>query len=173
MKHTSVEETIQTAKLLEQKAEIDAKIKYFKGVLKATGSLINAIDNRIKRYSDSISDSTPEKCSMFDEYDIAKLELEKLEVESKLYFQTNYYQDWLQRKKEYDVKYAEVLKDCELNYDSILKGCMEIRKTNPILNDTMNRYEASEKKDDIKIKSEYYLYLKQNVQNHVKFSKKK
>ncbi len=166
-KHTPYQETVQLAELLKQKPEIDQKIKYFKEVLRSTDALIKGIDNRIEvgftLENFRFMGMDVKKRVMLDDYAIARLSLEKYEAENKLFTQQNYFESWLQRSAEYEKKYAEIVADCEANWDLIMEEANQYRKQNFRLNGVMEAYKNPD--NDQKLKTEYYLYCKQEVEN--------
>lgn len=169
-KFTSIQETEQLVELLKQKPEIDEKINYYKGVLKSVDAQIKSIKKRIERgYTKEIFKMfflPVTKRVMLDEYDIAKLEIEGLEAENKLFYQKQYFENWLSRSRDYDVKYAEIKADCEANYDSVILAGVEVAKSNIRLQSVMSKYAESNPTDDQKIKIEYFLYVKKEVENN-------
>jgi hypothetical protein len=173
-KFSSVEETRQLVELLKQKPEIDEKIKFYRGVLVATDTQIKAIETRVKRGYQTETfrfiGFPISKKILLDEYDIAKLEIEKLEAESKLFHQQQYFENWLSRSRDYEVKYAEITKDCEANYDTIFSEACAIKHLNPRLSQVMDAYDN--KDNNLKTKTEYFLYLKQEVENSKQYGKK-
>ena len=144
-KFTTIQETEQLVELLKQKPEIDEKIKYFKGVLVATDTQIKAIELRIERGYTTESLSVLfigiTKKVILDEYSIAKLEIEKLDAESKLFYQQQYFENWLARSRDYEVKVTEIDKDCEDNFDKLMLEAIDVAKSNIRLQSVMNTYQ--------------------------------
>ncbi len=169
-KYTPYEETVQMVELLKQKPEIDQKIKYYKEVIKATDNLINSIDERVSKgftvESFRFIGVNVNKRVLLDSYDAAKLVIEKQEAENKLYTQKNYFESWLKRSAEYDKKYSEIIADCDANFDAIMAEAEIISQQNIRLANVMKAY--SNPDNNQKLKTEYYLYCKQEVQNRKK-----
>jgi len=174
-KFTTIQETEQLVELLKQKPEIDEKIKYFKGVLVATDTQIKAIELRIERgyttESLSVLGIGITKKVILDEYSIAKLEIEKLDAESKLFYQQQYFENWLARSRDYEVKVTEIDKDCEDNFDKLMLEAIDVAKSNIRLQSVMNTYQEKNPNNDKVIKREYYLYVKKEVENNKQHKK--
>jgi len=174
-KFTTIQETEQLVELLKQKPEIDEKIKYFKGVLVATDTQIKAIELRIERGYTTESLSVLfigiTKKVILDEYSIAKLEIEKLDAESKLFYQQQYFENWLARSRDYEVKVTEIDKDCEDNFDKLMLEAIDVAKSNIRLQSVMNTYQEKNPNNDKVIKREYYLYVKKEVENNKQHKK--
>jgi hypothetical protein len=174
-KFTSIEETTETVKILEQKPEIDTKINYYKETLLGLDGVMKAIDSRIERGYTTESfrflGISVNKRINLDDYDKAKLILEKKRAELDLFEKKRYFEHWMTRRSEYDKKFEEMKKDCDANYDSVFKLAQEVRTYNLRLNDILNAY--VNEKDDAKIKVEFYLYIKQEVENAIKNGKLK
>jgi hypothetical protein len=167
---TSIEETNQTIEILKQKPEIDEKISFYKNVLKSSADLVESISERIKKgytvekfkfLGVSIS-----KRVMLDSYDVAKLEIEKIETESKIYAQKNYFENWLKRSKDYETKFDEITRECNERWDDVFAKAEGIRTENVRLNMSMSKYSNPDNDQDMKNK--FFLYLKQEVENYYK-----
>jgi len=174
-KFSTIEETTQLVEMLKGKPEIDEKIKYYKGVLIATDTQIKAIDTRIERgYTTETFKflGVPiNKKIMLDEYDIAKLQIEKLDAESKLFYQQQYFENWLKRSQEFEKKTAEITAECNANYDSIVLEAVEVAKSNPRLALVMSEYDKKNPENDQRIRNEYYLFCKKEVENFKQYGK--
>lgn len=172
-KFTPIEETKETSLLLEQKPEIDNKTSFYKESLLALDGVMKAIDKRIE------TGYTIEKFKflgiaivkrvILDDYDKSKLILEKKRAELDLFEKKRYFEHWMERSVAYDKKFAQLKMECEANFDNIINYAEQARNYNIRLNDVMNAYKNDN--DDIKIKVEYYLYLKQEVENAIKFGR--
>lgn len=177
-KYTPVQETQKLVELLKQKPEIDEKINYYKGVLKATDTQIKSINTRIER---GYTTETFRflfipvmKKIVLDEYSIAKLEIEKLEAENKLFYQKQYFENWLSRSRDYEVKMAEITADCNANFDKVMEEAVEVAKSNIRLQSVMNEYpKKNPDHKDERVKIEYYLYCKQEVENSKQYGKQR
>jgi len=172
-KYRTQEDREEIIKILEQKPEIDKKIKYYKETLLGIDGVMKAIDERISRgytiETFKFLGISVTKRVMLDEYDKSKLILEKKRAELDLFEKKRYFEMWLDRSKEYDKKFKELEAECNENYERIYSLAEEARKTNLRLNDVMSAYKNDN--NDIKIKVEYYLYLRQEVENAIKHGK--
>jgi hypothetical protein len=103
---------------------------------------------------------------MLDEYDKSKLVLEKKRAELDLFEKKRYYEMWLGRSQDYDKKFEQLRMECEANYDTVHSYAEQVREYNLRLADAMGKY--SNPNNDIRVKVEYYLYIKQEVENAIK-----
>lgn len=156
-KFATLDEVNQTVELLKQKPEIDSKVKYYKEVILASSELVDAINERLKSEKE-------------DKYTSSKLKLEKIEAENQLYYNQQYFENWLSRTRDYDAKWSEVTKDCEANYDTIMAEAEVVKKTNLRLSNMVDSYVKSGNTDS-KIKTEFFLYVKQEIENYKKHRK--
>lgn len=167
MRRTAAEESKQIANLLKQKPEIDSKLKYYTGVLKANEAVYNSIQDRLERgYTKEtyrILGIPVSKRIMLDELDRAELEKKMLEIDQQVFAQKQYYEMWLKRSKEYENKFDEITRECNENYDEIYEAAQKVAESNIRLRTTINQYENPD--NDQRIKNEFYLYIKQEVEN--------
>lgn len=173
-KFTPQEESKEISKLFQQKPEIDQKVAYYKGVIYSTNNLINSIDELIKRGYKLEKGSWLfpfSKKIMLDVYDVSKLEIEKLEAGYKLEAQKNYFEMALERSAEYDKKFAILSAECEARFDEIMHFAKQVASYNIRLASVIDKYDN--KDNNQKLRVEYYLYLKQEVENSQQFSKRK
>lgn len=172
---TTVQETEQLVELLKQKPEIDGKIKYYKGVLLSIDKKIQSIDKRIKkgykRETYKIFFIPILKNVVLDSYDIASLEYEKLNLEAELFYKQQLFESWLKRSKDYENKVAEITADCNQNYEKVYEEAVELAKKNPRLAQVMGGQDKDIK--DQKLKNEFYLYIKKEVENSKQYAEKK
>lgn len=169
-KLTTQEQVEENIKILEQKPEIDTKIAYYKETMLGIDSVMDAIDKRIKRgyikESFRILFLPVNKRVYLDDYDKARLLLEKKRAGLDLFEKKRYFEMWLERKKQYEEKFAEIEKECNLNYDRVYEMAKEVCKYNMRLKSVFDAYKNEN--NDIKIKVEFYLYIKQEVENAIK-----
>lgn len=158
-KFTTLDEVNQTVELLKQKPEIDAKVKYYKDVIISSNELVEAIEERLSSGKE-------------DKYTSAKLKLEKIEAENQLYYNQQYFENWLSRTRDYDAKWSEVTKDCEANYDTVMSEAEVVKKSNFRLANMVDSYIKSGNTDS-KIRTEFFLYVKQEIENYKKHRKVK
>lgn len=172
-KFMTPEEREEIVKILEQKPEIDSRVTFYKESLLAIDKIMEAIDERIERgYTTEtfrLLGFPVTKKIHLDSYDIGKLSLEKKSAEASLFEKKRYFEMWMDRRKEYDAKFAELKADCDRRFDEIYSQAQEVMKTNPRLSDVMNSYKNEN--NDIKIKVEFFLYIKQEVENAIRLGK--
>jgi len=176
-KYTSIQETEKLVELLKQKPEIDEKINYYKGVLRATDVQVKSIQKRIDRgYTTEtfkLLGIPVVKKVVLDEYSIAKLEIEKLDAESKIFYQQQYFENWLSRSRDYEAKIAEIKVDMNANFDKIMEEAAEVAKSNIRLNTTMAEYpKKNPDHKDERVKIQYFLYMKKEVENNKQYGKR-
>lgn len=133
---------------LSQKDEIDQKCDYYKSLIKTYANLVDAIEKKIEKTE--------------DDYEKCKLEIEKLDVEDRIFSMKGFFEMWLQRSNEYDKKFAMITKECNEKFDEIESKAKELSNKNPILKMAMDNYNATEEKTQ-RLKNEYYAMLKFEV----------
>ena len=152
MKPTFKQETAdikEVISILQQKPEIDSKIKFYKDLFKFNENIVKAIDNKTSK-------------SDIDEYDKAKLELEKFEILNKLEQQKKVFEMWLMRSKQYDEKFEQITKECEENFDLVYNEAVSISDANPLFKGQLEKYKNED--NDQRLKNEFYLFCKYEVQ---------
>lgn len=157
-KFTTVQEANEIAGILQLKPEIDLRLNYYKGVLETTANHISAIDERIAQNH------------KYDDYEITKLKREKLDAELELHAQKKYYEQWLERSVEYKTKYEEITAECNANFDYFYEEAKKLQETNLRLRSVFGNYKTDN--TDQALKNEFYLYIRQEVQNNKQFGKK-
>ena len=168
-KYETQDEAKETLELLKQKPEIDSKVSYYKNILESTGNLMDSIDELMVRgyKTEKISFIFPfKKKIILDSYDIAKLQIEKLETSYALEAQKNYFEMWLSRSKEYDKKTSEV----DENWDKVFALAKDVTY-NIRLQSQLQGFDKSKKTRQEIIES--YFYFKKEVENAAKAGKLK
>lgn len=155
-KFKTLDEINQLVRLLQSEPEIKNKVHHYESVIKSSEKLVKAIDSKLSN------------CT--DDYEAAKLELEKIDAEQKVFNSMQYYQIWSQRTVDYDFRYKEIVEECNANYDTIIAEGEVVRKTNPIINMIMVKHSEMEKVDD-RLRVEFYLVVRQAVENYKKHHK--
>lgn len=167
--------------LLKQKPEIDEKIGYYKEVLKSQDNLIKGIDARLKKGSVTTVSWVLGFIPVFnnsklDACERARLEIEALDASTELFAKQNYFEQWLKRSKDYEIKFDEITRECNENFNEVVEKAEVVVKRggNLRLVQTMSHHEEAKKRDNYtqKMKNEYYLYLIQEIENHRLHSKK-
>lgn len=152
-KFKTLDEINQLVRLLQSEPEIKNKVEHYNSVIKSSDKLVKAIEEKL-------SNTT-------DRYESAKLELEKIDAEQKVFNATQYYQIWSHRAVDFDIRYKEVVADCDANYDTIIAEGEVVREKNAVLNMLMGEHAKLENVSD-KLRVEYYLMVRQAVENHKK-----
>lgn len=169
----TVEEVKELVALFKQKPEIDRKVTFFKESLLALDNQLDNLQDRISRGKREIKYSffglPITSVERLDSYEIGKLRLEKLQIENDMFSKKQYYELWLQRSKEYEVKYEETTKECNEYFDAMLKKANEVSEKNFRLADGIDKY--SNPNNDQKLKNEFFLYMKREVSNFYKYGK--
>lgn len=169
-KYTTEEQRNEIIKILEQKPEIDSKVSYYKETLLGIEGVISAIDKRInKGYTKETFRFLfipVVKRVHLDDYDKSRLILEKKRAELDLFEKKRYFEMWMDRRRQYETKFAELEKECNQNYEQIYEMAQKVAEYNIRLADVINSYKNES--NDIKVKVEFYLYIKQEVENAAK-----
>ena len=174
-----LEEINKDIQLLKQKDEIDRKLEFYKETLYGLEAMYNFIDERIERgYITS-------KSKLFgfipiltrnvlDSYDLGKLKVEKHQLKAEVASKQNFYTQWLSRKHEYEKRIEEITKECEENFDELMKKAEEVAIKNLRLAQTMERYwkEEEEKPHDQITKNEFYMFVRREVSNRKQYGGK-
>jgi hypothetical protein len=161
------EESKELAQMMEAQPQAEQKKAYYEGVMVANAELHNELQERVKRsFTTSISlvlGFIPIiTFKRLDKGDKARLKVEIQELENVVYNQQQYYEHWLKQAKAYESKMDEVTRDCNQNFDAVLKKAKEL-KHNPRLQEAIANYKNEDNKQQLK--NEYFLYLKQAVNN--------
>lgn len=163
-KFKTLDEINQLVRLLQSEPEIKNKVHHYESVIKSSEKLVKAIDSKLESLLSKKLLNEDEK------YLEAKLELEKIDAEQKVFNSMQYFQIWSQRAVDYDFKYKEIVEDCNANYDKIISEGEVVRKTNPVINMIMVKHSEMENVDD-RLRVEFYLVVRQAVENYKKHHK--
>jgi len=147
--------------ILIQKAEISAKVEYYKGMLVTTNKFVNAIDMKIEKLTSSNTEGE-------NDYDICKFEFEKLDAQSKLVSQKQFFEMWLKRSKDYTLLFEAITQECNRDFDSILAEVKALATEGSYLEKYIEHYFTNtEKEADTKtdlekqtVKNEFFLFIK-------------
>jgi hypothetical protein len=175
----NAKEVNEVVALLKQAPEIMAKVDYYKAILKAQDLLIGSLEDRINRSNDIILFKLfgfiP--IPMFKKvsnYERGKLLIEKIEAENQMYYQKQYFENWLKRKQEYEVYFDKLSGEANENFDRLFDVAKEVARTNMRLAGAISKYEKEDKeRNDQTLKNEFYLYIKQEVKNRAELGKPK
>lgn len=102
----------------------------------------------------------------------AKEKVEIIRLKNGLIQKERIYNSYLQRKDKYELWLDEMAIEVENNFEEIIKRAKEI-SINPRLLDGIKKFESLMDKNTLQDKVEFYLFLKQEILNNEKFSKKK
>jgi hypothetical protein len=146
---------------LKQKPDIDAKVGYYKGMLETTAKLVNAIDKKIELLETSNNGEQ-------NNYEIAKFEIEKLDAQTKLVSQKQFFEMWLKRSHEYSIKFEVITQECNRDFDTILAEAKALATEGSYLEKYIQHYfdnieKAIEGKTDLEkqtVKNEFFLFMK-------------
>lgn len=167
------EETMKLAEILKSKDQVEQKLKYYKELLLNSQKIHESIQKRIKvgkiKSTAMVFGIIPVlKSTVLDNLDIARLEKELIEIEDVVFNQQQYYEAWMSRKRDNDLKVDEVTRECNQNFNEVLERAKKIT-SNPRLTNELANYKND--KNDQRIKTEFYLYLKQEINNFEVHSK--
>jgi len=152
--------------LLNQKPEINSRVEYYKTLLKINDLLVSSIDNKLGEGTvtkkGKILGFIPFSLTKtLSNYDRGKLLQEKVELESQIYFQKKYFEDWLQRKNEYEVYFDKLSAECNERFDDIYASAKELALKNDRIATVVNRYKNPA--NDQEVKNSFYLFLRQEM----------
>lgn len=171
-----IEEIDKDVRLLSQKPEIDRKLAFYKGTMLAIEEMFNSIEERIERgyltEKSLLLGFIPIKTKkILDSYDIGKLRVEKHELEAEVFAKKGFYQQWISRSKEYEVRFEELTLECNTHFLDTFEKAKEVAIKNIRLAQAMDRYEK-EGNADQKTRNEFYLFIRKEVTNHFDYGKK-
>jgi hypothetical protein len=141
---------------LNEIVEIEQKIDYYKSILMAYDELSELIGKEIEEKSKSVNLNTNDKIQ------IARLRIEKISNDSNIYEKKKFFEHWLNRKNEYDKKFAFITDECNKNFDEINNKAKKIGEKNIKFKSFVDKFEKEENVTQ-KLKNEYYLMLKYEI----------
>ncbi len=168
-----VEEINKDVALLKQKPEIDRKINFYKETMFAIEQMYKTIEERIERgyvleKSTILGIITVRTKKILDSYEIGKLKVEKHELEAEVFAKQEFYRQWLERSKEWEVRFEQITLECNEHFETLLAKAKEIAEGGQIrLAQTINKFEKSEDIKDQKSKNDFYLYMRREVTNYL------
>ena len=146
-------EADRLAVVFQQYSDSSNKTEQGKLYIHALSSKIDAIDNQLREGGIS-------------ELELARLLVERIESSYHLYNKEKIHKEYEKRLAQYKPEYERLVQECEENYDNVLKEAEKIIKYYPSLLYGMMQYKNPE--NDMKFKTEYYLFLKHHVNEHKK-----
>jgi hypothetical protein len=145
----------QIAELLKLNPEIEVKVEYGKSIIIAKDELVSAIEAKILTEKDA--------------YKKAKFKVEHSEITRDIYYHQKFFEHWLLRCKDYEIRYAEITADYAANYEQTVKRAKEIT-SNLRLVSVIDGFE-SQKNPSEETKVQFFLYCKQEIENFNKLGK--
>ena len=147
--------------ILSQKPEISSKVEYYKGMLSTTGKLVSSIDKKIEKLNENNTNGE-------NDYEVAKFEIEKLDAQTKLIAQKQFFEMWLKRSKEYTLKFEAITQECNRDFDMILNEVKALATEGSYLEQYIGHYFANTLKyneckselDKQTVKNEFFLFIK-------------
>jgi len=164
---STADESIELVALMATKPQTEQEIDYYENMLIVSEEIYESIQKRIKVGSiinrSLVLGFIPIKTKhVLDELDISKLKLELQEIKYTVFNQKQYYQSWLDRKKDYDLRMDSVYRECNQNFDEVLEKAKGVT-TNPRLPQVIKDYKNPTNDQELKV--QFYLYLKQEINN--------
>lgn len=174
VKSTS-QESMELAALLESKPQIDQKIKYYINILKSSEELYMAIQERMDvgytiKKSLILGVIPINTKVVLDDLDMARLNMELQDIEDTVFNQKQYYENWLNRVKEYENKVDEITRDCNQNFDLVINEAKTITNNIRLIQTIIDYKNVG---NDQNIKNEFFLYLKQEINNNQVYNSKR
>lgn len=141
---------------LNEITEIEQKIEYYKSIVKAFDDLSGYYNQKIEAMS-LIENPTVDNL-----IELAKIKIEKLNLDSSVYEKKKFFEHWLKRKAEYDKKFELLTKECNENFEQVEYKAKKISETNVKFKSFIDKF-AQEQNVTQKLKNEYYLMLKYEI----------
>jgi len=160
------EEVEDLTPLLNQKPEIHSRVNYYKSILKVNDGIVDSIQEKLNlgyvtktgKILWIIPFSVTKKLS---NYDHGKLLIEKIELENQIYYQKKYFEEWLQRKNEYEVYFDKLSAECNERFEELYTRAQELAQKNDRISKVVNRYKNPA--NDQEKKNSFYLFLRQEM----------
>lgn len=139
--------------------EVKYKVDYYKGIMKAESNLIEELGKAVE--SDSYSD-----------LEKARFSIEIIEKKNALSSKTKVFESYLERKRIYESFLDEKSREVAENFDSLISEAKENIGYNVRFLQAVSQFESQEE-HTIQEKVEFYLYVKQELENNKKHYIKK
>jgi len=107
---------------------------------------------------------------ILDGLEISRLKMEMNDISNTVFNQKQYFENWKQRKEDYEIRMDKITRECNEHFDETLKKAKEIT-ANPQLQQVISEYSNPDNDQDMK--NQFFLYLKQNINNSQVFGNKK
>jgi hypothetical protein len=159
----------EVAQLLKSKPEIDTKVDFGKSILLAKSEQIEAIKELLEKGKKGFFGR--KKLSALE---AAKFKIELAEAERDLHYNKKFFEHWLGRAADYEKRYSKIKEDFDNQFPELLETAKGI-KNNIRLVSAIETFEKTHEELDERAKIEFFLYIKQELQNasdHKQNSKK-
>ncbi len=134
------------------------KTEYYKDVLVSESELLNLLIGRQNKW-------------YIPKLKKVRESIEILSIKNSLYSKKKIYESYLSRKKSYESFIEDMTNEINEKFDDILEEAKSI-KTNVRLLQTLKKWDEDENKDDVQNKIDFYMYLKTEIRNKKKYSKR-
>lgn len=149
---------IEVGRLLPETKE---KVLFYKEIIESEKELIDALEGR--KNSFFVSKMTK-----------AKERAEIVRLKNSILQKQKVFESYVKRKNEYEKWLDEMALEVNTKFDEIMEEAKQIPyASNPRLQDGIKKYESLEETNTLQERVEFYLFLKNEVNNYKKFSKKK
>lgn len=147
----------EVGKLLPETKE---KVSFYQEIIDAENELINSYEKRQTSWFVFPSTKSIEK-------------VEIIKLRNSVLQKQKVYESYLRRKNEYEKWLDEMALEVSENFDSVMEEAKEIPYgVNPRLQDGIKKFESLMETNTLQDKVEFYLFLKNEIMNYKKFSKK-
>jgi len=149
---------IEVGRLLPETKE---KVLFYKEIIESEKELIDALEKR--------------KNSLFvSKITKAKERAEVIRLKNAILQKQKVFESYVKRKNEYEKWLDEMALEVNTKFDEVMEEAKQIPYTsNPRLQDGIKKFEELEETNTLQERVEFYLFLKNEVNNHKKFSKRK
>lgn len=149
---------LEVGKLLPETKE---KVSFYKETIQAENELINAYQ---KRQSSIFVFATSK----------AKEKAEIVRLKNSIAQKEKLFSSYMKRKDEYENWLDEIAIEVNENFDdAIAEARLIAYALNPRLQDGINKFESLSETNTLQDRVEFYLFVKNEIDNHRKFGKKK
>jgi hypothetical protein len=149
---------IEVGRLLPETKE---KVLFYKEIIESEKELIDAFEKR--------------KNSLFvSKITKAKERAEVIRLKNSILQKQKVFESYVKRKNEYEKWLDEMALEVNTKFDEVMEEAKQIPYTsNPRLQDGIKKFEELEETNTLQERVEFYLFLKNEVNNYKKFSKRK
>lgn len=148
----------EVGKLLPETKE---KVSFYKDIIDAEMQLIDSYDKRQNSFFVLPSKKAVEK-------------VEIIKLKNSVLQKQKVYDSYLRRKNDYEKWLDEMALEVYENFDSVMEEAKTIPyAVNPRLQDGIKKFESLFETNTLQDRVEFYLFLKNEIMNHKKFSKGK